>query len=120
MPWPDGVGARLDRLGPDDGTATAAVLPGCAAAAVVDGADALVLAWRVTAGNAPCSLLLWRNLGGWPAGRPYRSTGIEPMIGTAAALDQPAPGRPASIGPDGSVRWELMVTAWQRRRPGTS
>jgi hypothetical protein len=42
------------------------------------------------------------------------------MIGTAAALDRPALGRPASIGPDGSVRWELTVTAWRRRQPGTS
>jgi hypothetical protein len=53
VPWPAG----LDRLGPDDGTATAAVLPGCAAVTVVDGADALELTWRA----ADPALLLWRN-----------------------------------------------------------
>ncbi|MFC4945296.1 hypothetical protein [Pseudonocardia sp. GCM10023141] len=103
--WPSG----LDRLGPDDGTAVAAVLPGCAAATVHDGADTLQLAWRVLEGDAPCSLLLWRNLGGWPAGGPYRSIGVEPMVGTAAALD--GPGEPASTGASGTLRWELTIAA---------
>lgn len=105
VPWPSG----LDRLGPDDGTATAAVLPGCAAVTVVDGADALTLTWRVVQGGAPCSLLIWRNLRGWPAGAPYRSIGVEPMVGTAASLD--GPGEPASTGTDGAFRWELTITA---------
>lgn len=117
LPWPAGTGATpLDRLGPDDGTATAAVLPGCGTAAVADGPDALVLRWRVTAG-APattCSLLLWRNLGGWPAARPYRSIGIEPMVGTTAALHGSGSGRPASTGVDGWLRWELTITAWRQ------
>ncbi len=103
--WPAG----LDRLGPDDGTATAAVLPDCAAVTVVDGADALAFTWR---GEA-CSLLLWRNLRGWPHGAPYRSIGVEPMIGTAADLQAPAPGRPAQLGPDGVLRWQLTLTAWR-------
>lgn len=103
VPWPSG----LDRLGPDDGTATAAVLPGCAAVTVVDGADALTLSWRIVAGDAPCSLLLWRNLRGWPAEAPYRSIGVEPMVGTAAALA--GPGQPATTGADGSFRWELRI-----------
>lgn len=107
-PWPDG----LDHLGPDDGTATAAVLPGCAAVTVRDGADALDLAWHSPSG-APCSLLLWRNLRGWPSGAPYRSIGIEPMIGTAAALDAPGPGAPARLAPDGVLRWGLAVRAWR-------
>lgn len=114
-PWPagDGTGA-LDHLGPDDGTATAAVLPGCGAAAVVDGSDALTLSWRIVSGDpdATCSLLLWRNLRGWPAGAPYRSIGVEPMVGTAAALDDPEPGAPASTGAAGMLRWELTLTAW--------
>jgi hypothetical protein len=110
--WPDG----LDHLGPDDGTATAAVLPGCAAATVVDGADALSFTW-----HAPdCSLLLWRNLRGWPAGAPYRSVGIEPMIGTAATLGDPGPGSPARLGADGVLRWRLEVTAWRRPGPRSS
>lgn len=114
--WPGGDGATpLDRLGPDDGTATAAVLPGCAAVTVLDGDDALTLAWTSA---QPCSLLLWRNLCGWPAGAPYRSIGIEPMVGTAAALEDPGPGRPARLGPGGELRWQLTVTAWRRAEPG--
>jgi hypothetical protein len=101
VPWPSG----LDRLGPDDGTATAAVLPGCAAVTVVDGTDALELTWRA----ADPALLLWRNLRGWPEDRPYRSVGIEPMIGTAAALD--GQGRPAVLDADGILRWRLRVRA---------
>jgi hypothetical protein len=65
VPWPPG----LDRLGPDDGTAIAAVLPGCAAVTVVDGPDALGFIWR----PADCALLLWRNLRGWPEARTDRS-----------------------------------------------
>jgi hypothetical protein len=108
--WPAG----LDRLGPDDGTATAAVLPGCAAVTVVDGDVALAFTWRAE----PCSLLLWRNLRGWPEEAPYRSIGIEPMVGTTADLDAPGPGRPAQLGADGTLRWQVTVRAW--RRPDTS
>lgn len=105
VPWPSG----LDRLGPDDGTATAAVLPGCAAATVADGADALEFAWRAEA----CALLLWRNLRGWPEEAPYRSIGVEPMIGTAVTLADPGPGEPARLTVDGVLRWRLTVRAWR-------
>jgi hypothetical protein len=108
--WPAG----LDRLGPDDGTATAAVLPGCAAVTVVDGLDALAFTWRAE----PASLLLWRNLRGWPEASPYRSIGIEPMVGTTASLADPAPGGPARLGPDGVFRWQLTVTAWRAKTSG--
>jgi hypothetical protein len=112
--WPAGDGAiPLDHLGPDDGTATAAVLPGCRAVTVQDGADALDLTWSAASG-APCSLLLWRNLRGWPAGRPYRSIGIEPMVGTAAAPDAPGPGRPARIPMTGTLEWKLIMRSWRR------
>ena len=103
--WPSG----LDAFGPDDGTAVAAVLPGCAAATVVDGPDALSLSWRVLAGEAECSLLLWRNLRGWPAAGPYRSIGVEPMLGTAA--DLAGPGRTATIPAGGRLAWELTLSA---------
>ena len=105
VPWPSG----LDALGPDDGTAVAAVLPGCAAATVVDGPDALALSWRVLGGAAECSLLLWRNLRGWPDGAPYRSIGVEPMLGTAA--DLAGPGTPATIPSGGRLTWELTLSA---------
>jgi hypothetical protein len=103
--WPSG----LDALGPDDATAVAAVLPGCAAATVVDGTDALTLSWRVLNGDAECSLLLWRNLRGWPADSPYRSIGIEPMLGTAA--DLAGPGIPATVPDSGRLTWEVTLSA---------
>lgn len=103
VPWPSG----LDRLGPDDGTAIAAVLPGCAEVTVLDGTDALSFRWNAE----PSALLLWRNMRGWPDGAPYRSIGIEPMAGAAAAPD--GPGRPALLGPDGILRWCLSVRAWR-------
>ncbi len=102
--WPAG----LDCLGPDDGTAVAGVLPGCAAVTVVDGPDGLAFTWHAE----PSSLLLWRNLRGWPDGGPYRSIGIEPMVGSAADLHDPGPGAPARLGPDGVLRWRLTVRAW--------
>jgi len=111
VPWPSG----LDALGPDDGTAVAAVLPGCAAATVVDGPDALSLSWRVLADEAECSLLLWRNLCGWPAGRPYRSIGVEPMLGTAADLH--GTGTPATIPASGRLTWELTLSVRNGLRP---
>jgi hypothetical protein len=110
VPWPSG----LDHLGPDDGTATAAVLPGCAAVTVADGPDALAFTWHAE----PSSLLLWRNLRGWPEGSPYRSIGIEPMAGTAASLADPGPGGPARLGPEGVLRWRLTVTAWRTETSG--
>jgi hypothetical protein len=110
VPWPSG----LDRLGPDDGTATAAVLPGCGAVTVVDGADAIAFSWRAE----PGSLLLWRNLGGWPGESPYRSIGIEPMAGATASLGDPAPGSAAQLGPDGLLQWRLTITAWRRGTSG--
>jgi hypothetical protein len=41
------------------------------------------------------------------------------MVGTIAALEDPAledpgPGRPARLGADGTVRWQLTVAAWRR------
>ncbi|HET7723122.1 MAG TPA: hypothetical protein VFK68_00675 [Propionibacteriaceae bacterium] len=110
-PWPSG----LDRLGPDDGTATCAVLQGCRHATVVDGDDALELSWSALGHDDLCSLVLWRNLRGWPADAPYRSVGIEPLMGRAADLGTADPGDVMRIGQDGSVRWHLTVRARERR-----
>jgi hypothetical protein len=119
--WPPTVAGRpLDHLGPDDGTAVAALLPDCRAAVVVDGGEALALTWRATtpADDEMCSLLIWRNLGGWPEGAPYRSIGVEPMVGRTATLcpphGRPAPGEPARLGASGRFGWELSVSAARR------
>ena len=64
--WPDG----LDRLGPDDGTAVCALLPGTTTVTVVDGRHALRLGWHSSDHPEQSSLLLWRNLRGWPDAAP--------------------------------------------------
>lgn len=109
-PWPSG----LDRLGPDDGTAVCVLLPGCHRALVVDGNRALRLSWTSSTDRGQCSLLFWRNLRGWPAGAPYRSIGIEPMVGRAADRGQASPAELAQIPASGSFEWQLTITALTR------
>jgi hypothetical protein len=106
--WPSG----LDRLGPDDGTAVCALVVSCHEATVVDGDQALRFRWSSPDRPELCSLLLWRNLGGWPEGRPYRSIGIEPMVGRAADLAAADPSRCATLGPTGTFTWTVEVSAW--------
>lgn len=123
--WPPEVAGRtMDRLGPPDGTAAAALVTDCRHAVVIDGSSALEMSWAAaTPGPAPvCSLLVWRNLGGWPDDAPYRSIGVEPMAGRTATLHEILHGAPsedaAAIGPDGRFTWEVRLTAWQRAAPG--
>ncbi|HEY0240108.1 MAG TPA: hypothetical protein VGC37_15840 [Friedmanniella sp.] len=110
--WPAG----LDLLGPDDGTAVCAIVPGCHEATVVDGVHALRFAWTSEQHHDLCSLMLWRNLGGWPAEGPYRSIGIEPTIGRAADLETPD-ARTAHLDASGRAAWTLSLTG-QRSRGG--
>jgi hypothetical protein len=104
--WPNG----LDTFGPDDGTAICALVPGCHTVAVVDGHYVLRFDWDSEDAPELCSLLLWRNLAGWPAQRPYRSIGIEPMVGRAADLSTADPSACAQIGPSGHFRWVLSIS----------
>ncbi|MFF7981491.1 hypothetical protein ACFZDK_20565 [Streptomyces sp. NPDC007901] len=106
--WPDPLGLRLDRFGPDDGTAVGAVVAG-GRCCVHDGADRLALA--VEAEGQPLSVALWRNLGGFPAGRPYRSTGVEPMLGRVFDLADAGPDDAARVPASGEVRWRLTLSA---------
>jgi hypothetical protein len=112
--WPGPDGLRLDRLGPDDGTAVGAIVQGCARITVCDSGHALRL--RLNAGGGlPASPIrtsaaLWRNLGGFPDGRPYRSIGVEPMLGSVFGLAEA--GQPGDAGPvprAGCVEWELEI-----------
>jgi hypothetical protein len=107
--WPDGDGVRLDRFGPTDGTARCAVVASDAVD-VLDGCDRLSLRWGAPPG-VPVSLVVWRNLGGWPAESPYRSIGVEPMIGAATDVAAATPRQLAVIGDDGSLTWWLEVSA---------
>ena len=59
-------------------------------------------------------VLSWRNLGGWPAGSPYRSIGIEPMVGRAADLSVADLADCARIGPDGRHGWHVRLSAFER------
>ena len=97
QPWPSG----LDRLRPDDGSAVCALLPGCSEVILIDGGDALRLRWESPQQPDACSLLLWRNLRGWPAGAPYRSVGIEPMVGRAPLRLFAVDRRLAAVGSRG-------------------
>lgn len=120
--WPPTIaGTAADRLGPVDGTAVAVLLPGCHTVAVVDGTAALEVRWWVldTAEDDPCSLLVWRNLGGWPAGGPYRSIGIEPMVGRTTFVGaEGSGGGPLNRGAvrlpgSGRFGWQVHITAWR-------
>jgi hypothetical protein len=109
--WPDGGGVPLDDLGPDDGTARCAVVA-TDRVDVVDGADRLSLTWGVTSGfAAPVSLVVWRNLGGWPAEAPYRSIGVEPLLGAETNRDRAASERLAHLDDVGRIGWWLEVRA---------
>lgn len=110
--WP----SSLDRLGPDDGTAVCAIIPGVRRAVVTDGPDRLEFAWDCPEAPDLCSLMLWRNLRGWPADAPYRSIGVEPMIGRAADLTSGVDDCPV-IGSSGTFGWSLHITGPSRRGP---
>jgi hypothetical protein len=106
--WPSAGGVALDRLGPDDGTALAAVVD-TAGAAVHDGSHTLTFA--LSAEDQPVSVALWRNLRGFPDGAPYRSVGVEPMLGRVFDLAAAGEDDAARVPACGEVRWRLTVTA---------
>lgn len=105
-PWPTPHGLPLHRLGPDDATAIGAVVdtPLCC---VHDG-DRLALELR--ADGQPVSTALWRNLAGYPQPHPYRSTGVEPMLGRVFDLADAGPDDAARVPASGEVRWTLTLT----------
>lgn len=113
--WPRCDGIPLDRLGPCDGSAIGAIAVGPPWAAIHDGDDVLEL-W-LNAPGLPVSTAIWRNLGGFPAGAPYRSIGVEPMLGSVFDLAEAEHARDAAmVGPSGVARWELVMRATRRRR----
>jgi hypothetical protein len=109
-PWPDPSGLRLDTCGPVDGTALGAILTDCPRVRVTDGPDELQLALEVVTGQ-PASTALWRNLGGFPADKPYRSIGVEPMLGAVFDLADAGPADAAVVPACGRVEWRLILTA---------
>ncbi|MDX3236258.1 hypothetical protein PV392_11295 [Streptomyces sp. ME03-5709C] len=109
--WPRVEGIRLDRLGPDDGTAVGAVVL-TSRVTVHDGPDALHL--EVEAGDRPVAVALWRNLGGFPQDAPYRSIGVEPMLGRVFDRTGADDGDTVVVPHSGEVAWRLTVTATRR------
>jgi hypothetical protein len=107
--WPDPLGLPLDRFGPCDGSAVGAVLR-CGAVQVVDGPDVLRLRVEAPEG-VPVATALWRNLGGFPAEAPYRSIGVEPMLGAVFDLVEAGPGDAAVVPASGELMWRLIVAA---------
>ncbi|RCK70180.1 hypothetical protein DT076_05750 [Desertihabitans brevis] len=107
--WPDD---GLDRCGPADGTARLAVVD-TSSVRLVDGPDVLELSWRLDRGAGPVSLLLWRNLGGWPDGAPYRSIGVEPLLGAATDVDTAEPDQLARPDVDGRLEWSLRIRGYR-------
>jgi hypothetical protein len=107
--WPGPGGMRLDRLGPADGTAVGAIVQDCPTAVVRDGGSGLRLSLIAGAG-LPASVALWRNLGGFPADRPYRSIGVEPMLGSVFDLAEARQaGDAVTVPRAGYVEWELQI-----------
>ena len=106
--WPQPLGLPLDRLGPDDGTAIGAIAVGCPHVVVVDGADRLDM--RLHA-DAATSVALWRNLGGFPADRPYRSIGVEPMLGSVFDRGHAGDDDAVTVPAGGAVEWRLDISA---------
>ena len=105
--WPAPYGVPLAELGPDDGTAVGASVLDVDTVTVVDG-DARLHMKLVS--DAPHSVALWRNLGGFPAGSPYRSVGVEPMLGRVLDLADARPDDAVTVPSSGVVEWELEVT----------
>ncbi|WFF02664.1 hypothetical protein [Micromonospora sp. WMMD964] len=107
--WPTPAGLTLDTFGADDGTALGAVLLDCPRVQVVDGVDRLTV--ELECADQPRSTALWRNLGGWPDHGPYRSIGVEPMLGAAFDLVDAGPADAAVVPPAGEVTWRLTISA---------
>ncbi|MBO0823355.1 MAG: hypothetical protein J2P27_05790 [Actinobacteria bacterium] len=111
-PWPGAGDLRLDRLGPDDGSAVGAIALSVGQVTVYDGNDRLWLQLRSEL-ELPTSVGLWRNLRGFPVGSPYRSIGIEPMLGSVFDLAEASSADDAVTVPaSGSVEWELQIAAF--------
>lgn len=105
--WPRLDGTDLSTLGPADGTALMILLRDLSEVTVVDGPDRLTMS--LASDDGPRSIAVWRNLGGWPDAAPYRSIGVEPMIGRAGALSVAGPDQAAVVGAGGSAAWTLTI-----------
>lgn len=105
--WPTPL--ELGTFGETDGTAAGAVLVDCPTVAVRDrGAELLM---TLSCPGQPVSTALWRNQGGFPDDAPYRSLGVEPMLGRVFDLATAGPGDAAVVPESGELTWRLTLSA---------
>lgn len=105
--WPQvGTQARFDDMTRDDGTAEFALLLDRAELEVQIGARFLCLS--IDAPGLQTSVGVWRNLRGyaWDGAAPYRSIGIEPMLGQNPNRDG---GEGVVVPSDGYLEWTLRL-----------
>ena len=57
-------------------------------------------------------------LGGFPVADPYRSIGVEPMLGRVFDLAQACEGDCAVTPATGEVRWRLTISAYRQKEGG--
>ena len=107
--WPEPQGLQLAEFGPSDGTAIGASILDASAVTVADGASRLRMTLHADA-ELPRSIALWRNLGGFPADAPYRSTGVEAMLGRVFDLADAGPDDAVTVPASGVVEWRLQLT----------
>ncbi|MFF0343895.1 hypothetical protein [Kribbella sp. NPDC004875] len=116
--WPDGapwVSAgwptplELGEFGPTDGSAAGAVLVDCPTMSVRDRGAELTL--TLSCPGQPVSAAVWRNQGGFPSDAPYRSLGVEPMLGRVFDLAEAGPDDAAVVPESGELTWRLTVSA---------
>lgn len=108
--WPrvDAI-ARFDDVSVDDGTATFGVFPERSRIEARRGSHRLEM--RIDGGDHPASIGLWRNLGGYPSGAPpYRSLGLEPMLGRHPDLAQAPTESTVVVPASGAVSWAVQLT----------
>jgi hypothetical protein len=74
---------------------------------VTDGSGRLTFA--LSADGQPVSAALWRNVGGFPAGAPYRSVGVQPMPGPVCDRATAGPGEAAVVPASGVSEWRLEI-----------
>lgn len=106
-PWPTQL--DLTSYGPTDGTAVGAILLDCPTVSVRDRGAELTMA--LSCPSQPISTAIWRNHGGFPADAPYRSLGVEPMLGRVFDLAEACLGHAAVVPASGELTWQLTLTA---------
>ncbi|MBP2350568.1 hypothetical protein JOF29_001651 [Kribbella aluminosa] len=108
-PWITSTWPAVTTYGPTDGTAVGAVLVDCPTVSVRDrGAE---LTMTLSCPGQPTSTAVWRNQGGFPAEAPYRSLGVEPMLGKVFDLAAAGPDDAAVVPASGELTWRLVLSA---------